>query len=87
MHVWHSRDDELLSFKQSIDVLRHLDNQVSSPASSAGTIRVQIPEDGVASVTTVDGEKKSIASMYGRVNIHNNAHLHADFVTLKVSAR
>lgn len=83
LHVWHSCDDELLSFKQSIDVLLHLDDQLSS-GGSGGTV-VAIPEDGLASTTTVNGEKKSIASVYGSVKIRHAARLHADLTTLKVS--
>lgn len=81
LHVWHSRDDELLSFKQSIDVLLHLDQQLSSPDCSSETV-VEIPEDGLASTTLVNGDKKSIASVYGQVKI-KASHLYADLTTLK----
>ncbi|CBQ67521.1 related to Serine protease [Sporisorium reilianum SRZ2] len=79
LHIWHSRDDELLSFKQSIDALLHLDTCL--PPSDK-PVTVTIPEDGVASTTTVDGEKKSIASLYPSVKIRNTAQLSADFTTL-----
>lgn len=84
LHVWHSRDDELLSFKQSIDVILHLDEQIDRSTALGGAL-VEIPEDGVASTTNVDGEKKSVASVYGQVEIRNAACLHADLTTLKVS--
>lgn len=83
LHVWHSRDDELLSFKQSIDALLHLDEQLIGSTADAAV--VQIPHDGLASTTTVDGEKKSVASLYGKVAIKNSDRLHADLTTLKVS--
>ncbi|SPO20687.1 related to Serine protease [Ustilago trichophora] len=82
LHVWHSRDDELLSFKQSIDVILYLDEQIDG-STVLGAALVEIPQDGVASTTNVDGEKKSIASVYGQVKIRNAARLHADLTTLK----
>ncbi|CDS00697.1 related to Serine protease [Sporisorium scitamineum] len=82
LHVWHSRDDELLSFKQSIDVLLHLDQQLSSSNSDGTT--VAIPEDGVASTTIVDGEK-SIASVYRDVKIRNASQLFADLTSLRAA--
>lgn len=84
LHVWHSRDDELLSFKQSIDVILHLDEQLTRDAASAGTA-VEIPEDGIASTTLVNGAKKSLASVYGNIKIRNADRLHADLTTLRVS--
>ncbi|GAC96699.1 alpha/beta hydrolase fold protein [Pseudozyma hubeiensis SY62] len=80
-HVWHSRDDELLSFKQSIDAVLHLDRQLSGDASS-GDASVEIPGDGLASTVVVDGEKRTIASVYGDVRIRSSDRLHVDLLSL-----
>ncbi|TKY90156.1 hypothetical protein EX895_000154 [Sporisorium graminicola] len=82
LHVWHSRDDELLSFKQSIDALLHLDQQLSTSRSGSDAI-VTIPDDGLASTTLVDGDKKSIASIYPNVKIRNASRLFADLTSLR----
>ncbi|CCF53845.1 uncharacterized protein UHO2_00936 [Ustilago hordei] len=82
LHVWHSRDDELLSFKQSIDALLHLDEQLTIKPSLE-SVTVEIPQDGAASFTTVNGEKKPISSVYGKIRIRNADRLHADLTTLK----
>ncbi|ETS63386.1 hypothetical protein PaG_01667 [Moesziomyces aphidis] len=81
LHVWHSRDDELLSFKQSLDIILHLDSKLSTAASAS--IPVVIPQDGNASTTEVQGEKKLLASLYADTSIKNANHLHADLTTLR----
>ncbi|SNX81437.1 related to Serine protease [Melanopsichium pennsylvanicum] len=81
LHVWHSKDDELLSFKQSMDVIKHLDEQLSAGALHAGKA-VDIPEDGIASLTNVDGVQKKVSDVYGKVVIKNSNRLHADLTTL-----
>lgn len=83
LHVWHSRDDELLSFKQSLDIILHLDSKLSTAASAS--IPVVIPQDGNASTTEVHGEKKLLASLYADTSIKNASQLHADLTTLRVS--
>lgn len=86
LHVWHSRDDELLSFKQTIDAILYLDDQLGGCMSSKAT-NIDIPKDGDASTTTVNGVKESVASVYGKVTIKSSDKLHADLITLRVSSR
>lgn len=78
----------MLSFRQSIDAILHLDEQLATNKQDAseetGAKTVEIPDDGVASETNVDGQKKSIASVYGPLKIKNHHRLHVDLTTLRV---
>ncbi len=57
-------------------------SQQASTAASA-SIPVVIPQDGNASTTEVQGEKKLLASLYADTSIKNADQLHADLTTLR----
>ena len=75
VHLWHSRDDELLSFKQTLDAARVLDYGNTQPRT------VPIPTDGLAATT---GENKTpLAKTYPDFAVRN---VNVDLESLHVSA-
>ncbi|PWZ02928.1 glycoside hydrolase [Testicularia cyperi] len=80
-HIWHSRDDELLSFRQTIDALDYIDRAISDHTGSESNHPVTVPTDGSASSTTLDGNNVPIAELFPSVTIANPDLVVPDFVS------
>lgn len=81
-YVWHSRDDELLSFRQSVGAVSLL--QKLLPASQ-DSVKVEVPADGVAATSKSQGKPTLIRDLYPNLVINTPSQLIADFSSLRVS--